>query len=101
MDIAIEKESFLMFIETKIRAGETGNQLARYDRILHSRDCGKTSALVFLTPIGRAAWDEDSAEDIAYLSWSHLADELELAASGQKSLWALLVQQFCNHIRQF
>jgi hypothetical protein len=110
VDIVIEKETFLLFIEAKVYAGETGNQIERYNRILQSRAGGRPCGLVFLTPDGRTARDE-SAEDVACLSWSRLADSLERftneqgisdgTISPQQPLWALLVQQFCGHIRRF
>jgi hypothetical protein len=34
VDIAIENETFLLFIEAKVHAGETGNQIERYNGIL-------------------------------------------------------------------
>jgi len=110
VDIVIENESFLLFIEVKIHATETGNQLERYSNILQAHACDKPCGLVFLTPTGRAARDE-SAKGIACLSWKHFADSLEAfinvpgisggTVSTGQPLWASLVQQFCSHIRQF
>ena len=110
VDIVIENESFLLFIEVKIHARETGNQLERYSNILQAHACNKPCGLVFLTLTGRAARDE-SAKGIACLNWKHLADSLEAfihvpndsgeSVSAGQPLWASLVQQFCIHIRQF
>jgi hypothetical protein len=110
VDIVIENETFLLFIEAKVHAGETGNQIERYNGILQSRACGRPCGLVFLTPAGKAVRDE-SVGGVACLSWSHLADSLELfinaqgicggTVSPQQPFWALLVQQFCGHMRRF
>jgi hypothetical protein len=107
VDIVIENESFLLFIEAKVHAGETGNQLERYSSILRSRAGKRPYAMIFLTPTGRPAKDE-SAGDIVCLSWKQLADSFEarIAADIPKDsphplLWVSLVQQFCQHIRTF
>ncbi len=106
VDIVIENESFLLFIEAKVRAGETGNQLERYNSILRSRAGERSYAMIFLTPTGRAARDE-SAKDIICLSWKQLADSFEehiaadIPKDSSQPLWVPLVQQFCQHIRTF
>ena len=110
VDIVIENAFFLLLIEVKIRAPETGDQLERYSDILQSHACDKPCGLVFLTPTGRPAKDE-KIQGVARLSWKHFADSLEafISAPGISGgtvstgqlLWASLVQQFCSHIRQF
>jgi hypothetical protein len=108
VDIVIENNAFLLFIEAKIQAGETGNQLERYTGILHSRAGGRRYGMVFLTPTGRSAQDE-SISGVACLGWKQLAETFETRTqnissgmvSPQQPLWAMLVQQFCRHIRTF
>ena len=110
VDIVIESEAFLLFVEVKIHAEETGDQLKRYNNILRSRACGKPCCMVFLTPTGRAP-REESAESIACLSWKYLADSFEnlinaqavsdATAPSSPPLWVPLIQQFCKHIRTF
>ncbi|MDL2216268.1 PD-(D/E)XK nuclease family protein [Desulfovibrio sp. OttesenSCG-928-M14] len=108
VDIVIENDSFLLFVEVKIYAGDTGDQLKRYADILNARACGRACGLVLLTPSGRPPQDE-SAKDVTLLSWRHLAAHFEAYAdSSQRAsvepcppLWAELVRQFCQHINTF
>lgn len=102
VDIVIESDRFLLFIEVKVYAGETDNQLERYADILRSRAGERPYGLIFLTPDGRAARDE-SVKDVAYLSWKQLAAAFErgLTLELQDAFWVKTVQQFCQHIRTF
>ena len=54
VDIVIEGEAFLLFIEVKIGAGEGDNQLKRYAQIMQScaENKNKPCGLVFLTRVG-------------------------------------------------
>ena len=109
VDIVLEG-AFLLFIEAKIGAGETGNQLERYVDILRSRAGGKPYGIVFLTTKGNPTPGKD-ADKIACLSWERLAFHFEQYIEGHCSayglahlqwpFWAVLVRQFCQHIRKF
>lgn len=108
VDIVIENDSFLLFVEVKIYAGDTGDQLKRYADILNSRACGRACGLVLLTPSGRPPQDE-SAKGVTLLSWRHLAAHFEAYADARQRasvvpcppIWAELVRQFCQHINTF
>lgn len=110
VDIVIENASFLLFVEVKIYAGDTGNQLERYKQILKSKTSDRKRGLIFLAPTRRAD-QKESDEDIVCLSWQHLASHFEAYLDfrqgadakvyPQPPLWLMLVRQFCQHIRTF
>jgi hypothetical protein len=104
VDIVLENEAFLLFIEAKIDAGETGDQLKRYTEILPARAGKRKHGMIFLTPDGRPG----SVKGIIPLSWKRLAacfeeyaDNRAALAAPQAPLWAAITRQFCRHIRQF
>ncbi len=108
VDITIENDALLLFIEAKIYADETGNQLKRYKEILASRSAHMQKGLVFLTPSGYAPKDSEDAKDLILLSWHDIAHAFERIAKkanndgqARQPYWIPLVQQFCWHIRQF
>lgn len=111
VDLEIEGRSFLLLIEAKVDAGETGNQLARYAAILDARKGDRANGLVFLTPEGRAPKEELLARKVVCVSWKHIARHLARHAeksllvsrdSGEASppFWAELTRQYCRHISQ-
>ncbi len=134
VDIVLQNEHFLMFIEVKIDAPEGKNQLKRYSDILE-KQCSnsKKGFLAFLTPrhnyipedskslksgvprndSGLDNYIPEASKSLKYqptpLSWKQLAHAFETALPKdsitqntiQKPLWVALVQQFCEHVRQF
>ncbi|MCM1129995.1 MAG: PD-(D/E)XK nuclease family protein [Alistipes senegalensis] len=107
VDIVIEGNQFLLFVEAKIDAGEGPDQTGRYSQIVSDHAANRRSVLVFLTRDGRNAQAE--AKGIATLSWGRLACYLEKAIKKRvmesdslpQPLWATVVLQFCRHIRTF
>lgn len=74
IDIEIEGPGFLIFIEVKVQAGETGNQLERYLALAAAKAAEqKRWALIFLTPTGRHAAAEKLRDKIIPFSWKQLA----------------------------
>ncbi|MDR2050295.1 MAG: PD-(D/E)XK nuclease family protein [Deltaproteobacteria bacterium] len=111
VDLEMEGRSMLLFIEAKVYAGETGNQLARYAAILDARKGGRAHGLVFLTPEGRPPQEEILARKVVCVSWRHIARHMSLHAekglsasrsSGETRppFWAELARQYCRHISQ-
>lgn len=114
VDIVIEGDDLLLFIEVKIDAGEGKEQISRYNRILSNCAAGRKCGLVFLTRGGKEPESvKEAAEDvikkIATMSWKRLADRMEqdvkrhiMEPDKQKwPLWVIPVLQFCQHIRTF
>lgn len=102
VDIEIKGADFLLIIEVKIKAQETGNQLRRYLKILEASRC-RLSGLIFLTPEGRPPQDEDIRSQVVSLSWESLAKSFRKAEILKKNPLAdrfgpTVIWQFCNHM---
>jgi hypothetical protein len=104
VDIEIESEAFLIFVEVKIRAGETGDQLMRYVE-LAERKAGpkKPWLLFFLTPNGRPPANEMLRGRVAPISWRHVAGILNAHAGGyvKDSFSGVVIRQFADHVASF
>ncbi|WP_296407944.1 PD-(D/E)XK nuclease family protein [Zoogloea sp.] len=104
IDIEIESPRFLIFIEVKVRATETGNQLERYLDLAAAKAAAeqKPSALIFLTPTGRHAVSEKLREKIIPFSWKQLARILDehVRKEGLSNTTAgTLLLQYAEHVR--
>ncbi len=103
VDIEIESPAFLIFIEAKLNASESGDQLRRYSEIARLKSAGRPWTVVFLTIDGRKPQDIDQHELIVLLSWRQIAGAVD-AYVNSHSLNGLPIQvfrQFADHIRQF
>lgn len=101
MDIEIESTAFLIFIEVKVRAPETGNQLERYVDLAIKKAGKNPWFVIFLTPDGRKPADEKLHNQIVSLSWKQIADLLDLhktSAQGN-SFTGRIFQQLADHFR--
>lgn len=101
IDIEIESRAFLIFIEVKVRAPETGDQLKRYVDLARKKAGGRPTMLIFLTPNGRLPKDGDLHEEVIPLSWKHIAYALEkhTAGDGGNSVTSHIFRQFAAHAR--
>ena len=102
VDIEINGADFLLFIEVKIEASETPNQLRSYLEVL-SASRRRATGLIFLTPDGRPPLDEDTRTQVVSLSWESLARSFRKAEilknfSLANSFVATLIRQFCDHM---
>jgi hypothetical protein len=104
IDIEIENPHFIIFIEVKVGAGESGDQLERY-RQLATRKAGNTArewAVIFLTPTGRAPKTEAQHGHITAISWKSVAAVVEQHIRDtalDTSVAGLLLHQFAEHMR--
>ncbi|MDF0605633.1 PD-(D/E)XK nuclease family protein [Neisseriaceae bacterium TC5R-5] len=103
VDIKINGQHLLLFIEAKVDAAETGNQLDRYLKIVGERASGRQVAVLYLTRYGelpqRFAEQRSVQPTLLALSWRGLAKILSpqaqaLAEGPAKSL----LLQFIDHI---
>ena len=69
VDIEIESPNFLLFIEVKIRAPETGDQLERYVDLIQRKAGNRRWQVVFLTPEGREARNLALGPHVSSISW--------------------------------
>jgi len=104
IDIEIENPHFVIFIEVKVGAGESDDQLERYLQ-LATRKAGNTMrewAVIFLTPTGRPPNTAAQHSQITPISWKSVAAIVEQhirdTALGASTA-GLLLHHFAEHMR--
>ena len=106
VDIEINGPDILLFIEAKVHASETNNQLERYIDILRSTAGARGRALVFVTPTGRPPGCEfvSTQDEVIALSWKKISQQFSLCVNTlecKHSLAYVLIRQYCDHINRF
>ncbi len=109
IDIEIDGEKFLLFVEVKINAAETGNQLDRYVTLASKKSNGRLWGVIFLTPTGRAPSDSQGKDRPALLckhllcmSWAEVsAVFLTVASAIQPGLVRAMLTQYAKFIKTF
>ena len=106
VDIEISGPDILLFIEAKIYAPETNNQLTRYIEILRATSGTRKRALVFITPTGRLPKCEfvSAQDEVVAVSWKKIANQFSRCINSvmdRNSLAHTLIRQYCDHITQF
>lgn len=106
VDIEIEGDRFLLFIEVKIDAGETGNQLDRYIDIAANKAKGRPWAVAFLTPTGCRPKEFNTPPSdhppVVPISWRDVSEEFREHANSLPDCFARrLIHQYIEHIRSF
>ncbi len=111
VDIIIEGNDLLLFVEAKINALEGVQQLKSYSEILANKTHYKNRHLVFLTKSGYVPKEYSSFEVAPVgVSWKTISKSFEDAMRKRlgstyktlnQPLWAALAEQFCQHIKTF
>ncbi|QAZ67284.1 PDDEXK-like family protein [Solidesulfovibrio carbinolicus] len=106
VDIEIDGPSLLLFIEVKIYASETNDQIKRYVDIAKVKACGRPWGVLFLTNNGKRPSEICVCGEVVSISWRDLARQFRRAigASGQmerNSFCFQVIAQFFSHIRNF
>lgn len=106
VDIEIDADEFLLFIEIKINATEGKDQLQRYIDIAQAKAKKRDWLVVYLTKDGKLPEKYQSykeQEKLIGLSWEKLAEIFYEYAKDRdvnnRSAW--LVKQFADHIKTF
>jgi hypothetical protein len=102
IDIEIEGEKFLLFIEVKVFAGETNNQLERYLQIAKTKAGNRPWGIIYLTPRGKKASIQH--EKLLPLSWNDVAEVFQRHANTNlpiQSYSRRLISQFSKHVSTF
>ena len=101
MDIEIESPKFLIFIEVKVRAPETGNQLERYVDLAIKKAAGKPWFVIFLTTDRRKPANNSLHNKIVSLSWKDIANLLDSHNTSAQcnSFTGRIFQQLADHFR--
>ncbi|MDP1612793.1 MAG: PD-(D/E)XK nuclease family protein [Sulfuritalea sp.] len=101
VDIEIESAAFLIFIEVKVRAPETGDQLKRYADLAPKKAAGRPWSIIYLTTDGRKPNSGDLHRKVIPLSWNQVASILDTHTMGNlgNSFSNRIFEQFADHIR--
>lgn len=100
VDIEIEGP-FILFIEVKIYAQETNDQLKRYVEIAEKKAGNRKWGVLFLTRHKSRPSDESLHEQVISVSWKQLSSVIERQAEGclqRNSFGFQVIRQFCQHI---
>lgn len=106
VDIEISGPDILLFIEAKVYAPETNNQLERYIDILRSTAGARCTSLVFLTPTGRLPNSDyvSNQVEVVPLSWKKISQQFSSyinVSMCKNSLSYALIMQYCDHVNRF
>lgn len=105
VDIEIDADEFLLFIEIKINATEGEDQLKRYIDIAQAKAKKRDWLVVYLTKNGKLPEKYEFYKEqkrLIGLSWKKLAEifyEYVNENVNSRSVW--LVKQFADHIKNF
>ncbi len=82
VDIEIEGDDFLIFIEAKIAADEAEGQLQRYLELAQLKAARRDWVVIYLTPDGRSPADDDlrGNAEIKPMSWSQVSRSVRSCA---------------------
>ena len=100
VDIEIEGQ-FILFIEVKIYAQETNDQLKRYVEIAKEKAGDRKWGVLFLTRNKSRPNDETLHEHVISVSWKQLSSTInrQTERSMQKDSFGYqVIRQFCQHI---
>lgn len=101
IDIEIESPHFLLFIEVKIRAPETGDQLERYVDLVKRKAANRRWQVVFLTPEGREARNLALGPHVSSISWKQFGAAIaaHLAKEELGSVPKVLLRQYAEYLQ--
>ncbi|MFH7808048.1 PD-(D/E)XK nuclease family protein [Acinetobacter sp. BSP-153] len=103
IDIEINSDEFLLFIEVKINAVEGQNQLQRYVNIARVKAANKKWLIVYLTKDGKLPQQYQNDDGVFGLSWLSVARQFKsyanIGAVNNRGAW--LLSQFADHIKNF
>ncbi|HDR1107054.1 PD-(D/E)XK nuclease family protein [Pasteurella multocida] len=106
VDIEIDGENFLLFIEVKIDAVEGVNQLQRYQDVAMAKSSFRPWKIIYLTPTGKVPEEHENNAQIIGLSWGNFANYLNREINthlkhNPNNLGLWLGKQFVKHMLTF
>ena len=103
VDIEIDADEFLLFIEIKINAMEGRDQLQRYIDIAEAKAKDRDWLIVYLTRNGKLPERYNAHKNLKGMSWMGiskiLSEYTKNSEVNNRSAW--LVKQFADHIKNF
>lgn len=103
IDIEIEGEQFLLFIEVKINAAETNDQLDRYINMANKKAGDRPWAVVFLTRNGRRPSNESLHDIVIPIRW-HQVQKLvrdHTRSLPEELITSTILRQLADHFAIF
>jgi hypothetical protein len=100
VDIVVEGNEFVVFIEVKIDAAEGERQIERYLELARAKASlqrGRTYCVIFLSPYSY----EPSDPNVVAATWSDLAKAIEREIGRPSRFGDHILWQFARHIRSF
>ena len=103
VDIEIDADEFLLFIEIKINAMEGRDQLQRYIDIAEAKAKDRDWLIVYLTRNGKLPERYNAHKNLKGMSWMGiskiLSEYTKNSEVNNRSAW--LVKQFADHVKNF
>ncbi|MBN6711024.1 PD-(D/E)XK nuclease family protein [Haemophilus haemoglobinophilus] len=106
VDIEIESDNLLLFIEVKIDAQQGKRQLERYINVAKKKSGSRPWGIIYLTKDGILPKEINDKERVVGISWHQLAKALEVLTKqksklepNNRGIW--LAEQFIQHILTF
>ena len=103
VDIEIDADEFLLFIEIKINAAEGKDQLQRYIDIAQAKAKKRYWLVVYLTRDGKLPEKYKAHKNLQGMSWMEVSKILfeytKNSDVNNRSAW--LVKQFADHVKDF
>ncbi|OAL88382.1 PD-(D/E)XK nuclease family protein [Acinetobacter terrae] len=103
VDIEIDADELLLFIEVKIDAAEGFEQLKRYQEIAEKKAKNKDWCIIYLTKNGMLPISYKPTQHLISLSWNSLAKAIleYIKRQNQQTHNIWLLKQFAKHIQTF
>jgi hypothetical protein len=100
VDIEIEGDDFLIFIEAKIAADEGEDQLQRYLALARLKAAGRDWAVIYLTSDGRDAANRNlpDRDRIKTASWSQISRAVRCVAKYSNNLMNYILLQYADFL---
>ncbi len=101
VDIEIDSDRFVLFIEVKVDAGEGDQQLARYVAAASTKAAGRSWGVLFLTRRGTLHRTHLKQARVVDVSWKEVAAAISVLLEAKQQGLPGVVVAMCWHYAQF
>jgi hypothetical protein len=101
VDLAVDAENAVIFIEVKIDAPQRENQLNDYLQIARARASAQGKPIACLLYLSKSL-PENAPEEVLHLRWSDIAHAIDKAVpiSAEATVSGAIVRQFAAHVKR-
>ena len=101
--VIFPEQKIVLGIENKIWSAEGEEQISRYQKILKAKYPDHTSAIIFLTPSGKAPQTDEPNTGIPVycLSYQSIADIINKIKNNASATVYYFLEQFVNHLEEY